>query len=108
MKPHMMSRQAMSHLFDHILDGFKTSHEGIINLKEQGLVSDQEIAELVKKNSERLIDRIREFKILQRLVAIFFAVMFGYMQISCEDLEMRRGSRARGRRRQESENVISL
>lgn len=103
MKPRMMSKQAMDHLFDHILGGHQSSHEGIIRAKATGLLSDQELTELLKKNSDRLIDRIREFKALQRLTCIFFAVMFGYMQIGCEDLEMRRAKRVSTRRRQGSE-----
>lgn len=108
MKPRMMSKQAMDHLFDHILDGYKSSHEGIVQLKEQGLVSDQEVTDLLKKNSERLIDRIKEFKLVQRLVCVFFALLFGYMQMDCQDLEMRRARRVRARRRNETENVIEL
>jgi hypothetical protein len=107
MKQRMMSEKAMSHLFDHILDGFRSSHHGILNLKDQGIVrSDEEIAELLKKNSDRLIDRIKEFKITQRLLAIFFAFMFGYFQISGEDLEMRRARRVRTRRRNETEQTL--
>lgn len=105
----MMSSKALSYLFDHILDGFKTSHEGILNLKQQQLVSDEEIEDLIRKNSERLIDRIREFKIHEKIFGIFFACLFTWMQIDGEDLEMRRPNRGRvGRRRHESENLITF
>ncbi len=109
MKARMLSKEAMDQLFDHILDGFRSSHEGIKNLEQQGLVSDDDINDLVKKNSERLIDRIKEFKVAQRLVCVFFALLFGYMQIAGEDLEMRRAKRmSRGRRRNETEQTTDL
>lgn len=95
MKPRMMSRQSLEYLFHHILDGFKTSHEGIAQLQREHLVSDEEIHELVRKNSERLIERIREFRLTEKLLSIFFAVLFGYMQITGDELEMRRPARAR-------------
>lgn len=63
----MMSKRSMDYLFNHILDGFRSSHEGIINLQQKKIVSDDEINELVKKNSERLIDRIKEFKVLEKV-----------------------------------------
>lgn len=108
MKQKMMSKRSMDYLFDHILDGFRTSHEGIQNLQRQQIVSDDEINELVRKNSERLIDRIREFRMHEKLFGIFFACLFSYMQVNGEDLEMRRSARGRTRRKDESKNVITL
>jgi hypothetical protein len=109
MKPRMMSKNNMDYLFDHILGGFEKSHEGIHNLKQQGLVDDQVIKDLLDKNSKRLIDRIKEFKITQKLTCIVFAFMFGYMQISGDDIERARRSRkARSRRRQEYEYIEDL
>jgi hypothetical protein len=118
MKPRMMSKPAMDQLFHHILGGHASSHQGIVNLEQQGLVPEHEIKDLLKRNNERLIDRINEFKIIHKLTCIFFALMFGYMQISCEDLDMRRSSRTRvrtsrvrsarkGKRRNEGE-VVAL
>lgn len=107
MKSKMMSKHQLEYLFDHILDGFKSSYNGIINLEHDHLVSDAEIEALLKKNSERLIDRIKEFRLTEKLLCIFFAALFGYMQITGEDLEMRRtGRTARGRRRHETEQTI--
>lgn len=97
----------MDQLFDHILDGHKSSYEGIHALRDRGLVSDQEFTDLLKKNTERLIDRIKEFKIVHRLVCISFALLFGYMQISADDMEFsRRGRRSRSRRRNEAELLL--
>ena len=99
-----MSKQNMDYLFDHILGGFEKSHEGIHNLKQQGLVDDHVIKDLLDKNSKRLIDRIKEFKITQKLTCIFFALMFGYMQISGDDIERARRSRkVNSRKRHEYE-----
>lgn len=109
MKPRMMSKPAMDHLFYHILDGHTSSYKGIVNLEQQGLVTDEEITDLLKKNHERLIDRIKEFKLVHKLLCLVFIFIFGYMQINGEDLEMRRGRKGgRSRRRNESENVITL
>lgn len=107
MKPRMMSKAAMDHLFYHILDGFKTTNQGIQDLHNLGTINVHELADLLKKNSDRLVTRIQEFKTLEKLMCIFFAMMFGYFQISGEDLEMRRARRVRTRRRHETENVIS-
>lgn len=101
MKQKMMSRQSVEYLFHHILGGFKTSHEGILNLKRDRLVTDEEISKLIEKNCERLIDRIREFRVTEKIVAVAFACMFCWLQISGEDLEMRRAKRTRSRRRDE-------
>lgn len=105
MKPRMMSKAAMDLLFDHILDGFKTTHQGIQDLYTLGLISADELADLLKKNSDRLITRIHEFKAVQKLMCIVFAVMFGYYQVSGEDIEMRRARRVRSRRRSDDEIV---
>lgn len=100
-----MSKAAMSHLFDHVLDGHAKTHEGINNLRGMNLIDEQTYVDLLKKNAERLISRIIEFKLIHRLVCIFFAALFLYMQITCEDLEMRRGRRGRrGRRKDDTES----
>lgn len=101
MKPTMLSRARASYLFDHILDGFSSSHRGIEQLKEKGLINDQQYTELLEKNTRRLIDRIAEFKILQRLVCITFACLFTWLQVSGQDMEMRRARRVRVRQRTE-------
>lgn len=92
MKPKMYSAQSNSLLHDHILDGFHTTHEGLHKLKEDGLVTENEYTELLEKNINRLLQRIREFRITQHMVSVFFAVLFLHMQVSGEDLDMRRSS----------------
>lgn len=100
-----LNQQSINHLIDHILGGYKSSHEGIIQLRERRMVTDEELAELLIKNGERLIKRIVEFKIIERLVAIFFAGLFGFLQLTCNDLDMRKARSLRMRRRQNVEVV---
>lgn len=107
MKGLMLSGKDKNLLFDHLLDGFEASNNGIKNLKQSGLVKDDEYTELLEKNAQRLIDRIKEFKIAQKLVSISFAGMFLWLQISDQDLEMRRAKRMRVKRRNESEIIIT-
>lgn len=107
MKPRMMSKPAMDHLFDHVLDGHAKSFEGIENARALQIIDEATYVDLLKKNTQRLISRIHEFKLIHRIVCIFFALLFGYMQMDCQDLEMRRARRVRTRRRHETENVIS-
>lgn len=97
----MLSRARASYLFDHILDGFTSSHRGIEQLKEKGLINDQQYTELLEKNTRRLIERIAEFKILQRVVSLFFACLFTWMQVAGHDMEMRRARRVRVRTKTE-------
>lgn len=93
----MLSKKNSTYLFDHVLDGFRSSHEGIENLKEKGLIQEDEYTELHRKNAVRLIDRIKEFKFHTKLISVFFAFLFGWMQVQGEDLDMRRSSRVRSR-----------
>lgn len=97
MKQAMLSKKNSTYLFDHVLDGFKSSHEGIEQLQQQGLIQPSEYIELHKKNATRLIDRIKEFKLHTRLISVFFAVLFSWMQVNGDDLDMRRSSRVRTR-----------
>lgn len=104
----MLSTERARMLFDHILDGFKSSHAGIRQLKEKELIDEGAYIDLLEKNSQRLIDRIHEFKVGQRLVSILFAMMFFWMAISDNDLQMRRSRRMRTRRRNETEQTSDL
>ena len=95
MKPTMLSKKNASYLFDHVLDGFRSSYEGIEKLKDSHLIDEKEFTELLEKNSDRLIQRIREFKILTGLISVFFSILFLYMQVMGDNLDMRRPARAR-------------
>jgi hypothetical protein len=94
MKAKMYSEQSNSYLHHHIIDGFKSSHEGIKNLKQEGIIREDEYTTLLEKNVERLIDRIREFRMMEKMMCIFFAILFGYMQISGDDQTMIRNGRS--------------
>lgn len=90
MKPTMLSRKNASYLFDHVLDGFHTTNQGLQQLKEKGMITTDEYTVLLEKNSSRLIERIREFKVLNKLICVFFAALFTWMQICNDELDMRR------------------
>jgi hypothetical protein len=90
----MYSQEKNEYLHYHIIDGVISSHQGIKNLKEEGIIDEHEYTTLLEKNVERLIDRIREFRIQEKMVCIFFALLFGYMQIAGDDIDMNRTGRA--------------
>lgn len=101
----MLSKEKMDLLFHHILDGFKSSAQGLLFLKRDHIISDQEYTELLEKNAQRVIERIEEFKIINRLLSVGFAMLFLWMQANDEALDMRRTRRSRTRRRNETEQV---
>jgi hypothetical protein len=116
MRPTMLSGKNASYLFDHVLDGFKSSFEGIKKLKAEKLITDDEYIELLTKNSTRLVERVREFKFVNKMMCIFYALAFLLLQVNGDDLDMRRtsarvrtGTRAargsRGNRREEAEPI---
>jgi len=100
MKPKMYSSKSNSMLHDHILDGTFASYEGLQVAK--GKFSKQEYTELLERIILRLRDRVVDFRvkegmaeIAKRALSILFAVLFTYMQINGDDLEMRRSTRTR-------------
>lgn len=102
----MLSKRKVELLFHHILDGFKSSAEGLLFLKRDKLIDEKEYIELLEKNAHRLIERIEEFKVSNRILAVGFALLFTWMQVSDQSLDMRRTRRSRLRRRNEIETVI--
>ncbi len=106
MKAHaLINKKGIEKLFDHIIDGFAASRVGIINLYNHKLISINELVDLLHQNEERLLARIKEFKITNKLVSVFFAALFTWLQVGGEDLDMRRSSRARGRRKNQTEQT---
>ena len=81
-------KEKADYLFDHILDGFVKSHEGLEFLLREGMIDQEEYTLMLRKNAVRVIDRIHEFK--NKVLSIFFAGLFSYMQVQGADLEMRR------------------
>lgn len=109
MKAQMFSKEKVDYLFHHLLDGFKTTHAGLERIRDERIISEAEYHELVEKNAKRLIERVHEFKIVNRMISLVFAGLFAWMQVSGEDLDMRRARRTRsGRRRNETEQRIEL
>jgi hypothetical protein len=107
MRNTILTKHKVEHLFNHILDGFKSSAEGLKFLRRDGIIQDPEYLQLLEKNAERLIERINEFKITHKLMSIFFAGLFIWLQVGNDDLEMRRARRTRSRRRNETEQTLS-
>lgn len=107
MKATMFSKAKVDYLFHHLLDGFKTTQQGLERIRDEKIITKEEYNELVEKNAKRLIERVNEFKIHNRLISLFFAGLFIWLQVSGEDLDMRRARRTRsGRRRNETEQKI--
>ncbi len=101
----MLSKEKVNMLFHHILDGFKSSAEGLLFLKRDRIIDEKEYVELLEKNAQRLIERIEEFKITNRILSVGFAMLFMWMQVSDQGLDMRRTRRTRTRRRNETEQT---
>lgn len=108
MKQKMYSKQSNTYLHTHIIDQFSASHKGIKGLLAAGHIDEREYTSLLEKNSERLIDRIREFRIVEKMMSISFALLFTWMQATDEDLDMRKARRMRLRRRNETEQTLYL
>lgn len=103
----ILNPRQISKLFDHILDGFQVTHDGIEIVHHEGIVTEAEFTELLHKNATRLIARIREFKLCNNLTSIFFACLFAWCQCNGDDLQMRRArSRTGGRRNNDQELTI--
>lgn len=92
MKAKMLSKQAMDQLH-HIHTGFESSLGSIEQAYQQQLIDEKELTELLKKNSKRLIDRLKDFKLAYRLTCFFFAALFVHLQVSGEDMDLRRPGR---------------
>ncbi|MCZ8021189.1 MAG: hypothetical protein O9302_00225 [Cyclobacteriaceae bacterium] len=94
-KARILNRKSIDQLFFHIIDGFKSSHDGLKFIKAEHVITESEYLELLEKNAERLIERIRDFRIANKILSLFFACLFGYMQMQTGELEMRRPGRVR-------------
>jgi hypothetical protein len=102
----ILNRSQIDYLFDHILGRFETSKKHIENALATKLISKAEADSMQAINADTLIKRIKDFRIANRLLSVVFATLFSYMQISGDDLEVRRPSRTRIRRRNETEQTI--
>jgi hypothetical protein len=91
----MLSDENAHMLFDHIIDGHTATYHGIKQAKESQLINENEFTTLMEKNTQRLIDRIKEFKLMLRMVCVAFAMLFMAIQVSGDELEIRRPTRTR-------------
>jgi hypothetical protein len=99
MKGKMYSEKSHVMLHKQIIDGFFSSHEGIKQLRANDVIQDKEYTEMLEKNIDYLFRKMKEFRLAERILCIFFALLFGYMQISGDDMERARRSRRGGRGR---------
>lgn len=106
MKGKMYSEKSHVYLQKNLLDASFNNHQNIKNLRRSDIIQDDEYITLLEKNMEWLIQKIKEFRIAEKIVCVFFALLFGYMQINSDDsIERARRSRSRsGRRKNEYVN----
>lgn len=91
-----LSKSSTDYLFDHILDGFKSTKDGLDYLLQEGLIDEKEYSQMLKKNAARLLERIAEFK--NKVLSVFFAGLFAWMQVSGNAPDLRRPARVRAGR----------
>jgi len=103
MKARILNRKPLDYLFHHILAGFASSYNGVRTIFADEVIDKDEYIELLEKNCDRLIERIKQFEVAQKITCLTFAVLFSYMQVNGEDLERRGRGRRGGRRRNETE-----
>jgi hypothetical protein len=97
MKAVMLSKQEADYVDHHLVDGFDARVKGIIQLQENKLISLEESHELIVRASIEHVTLWRNFKmkLVAKTLCVFFALLFGYMQINGDDLDMRRSGRTR-------------
>jgi hypothetical protein len=102
----ILNKSQIDYLFDHILGRFETSKKHIENALATKLISKAEADSMQVINADTLIKRIKDFRIVNRLLSVAFAILFSYMQVGGDDVDARRPSRTRTRRRNETEQII--
>ena len=103
----ILNRKPIDYLFDHIVDGFALTRKGLKQALAEKVITIEEYWQLVEANQDRVLERIKQFKIVNKLLSVTFACLFTYMQVSGDDLDMRRSSRTRTRRRNDTEQPQS-
>lgn len=97
----ILNKRQLDYLFFHLLDGFFVTREGALQLRSDNIIkSDEELLDLLLRNEERLRARIREFRLANRLLCVFFAALFSFYQITGQDTDLRKPSQTRSRRRE--------
>ena len=103
MKARILNRKPIDYLFHHIFAGFASSYAGLRGIFKDEVIDKDEYIDLLEKNCERLIERIKEFEVAQKLTCLFFAALFTYLQVNSEELDRRGRGRRAGRRRNDTE-----
>lgn len=103
----ILNPKKIDYLMYHLVDGFEVTRRGLKQTLMQGAITLDEYHALVELNQDRLIARIKEFRIVNKLLSMAFAVLFAWAQINGDELDMRRSSRTRSRRRNESEQILN-
>lgn len=97
MKATMLSKQEMDYAQYHLHDGLEKTVEGLNQLLKLQRISLAEHDELMQKAITRHLTLWRAFtsKLMTKSLSVLFAGLFLMMQISGDDLQMRRSSRTR-------------
>jgi hypothetical protein len=95
MKAKMYSAKSNTRLHK-MIDEFFTSNEGIDGLRARAVVKDEEYIKLVQRNIAFFYSRIKEFRLAEKMLSIFFAFLFTWMQVNGDDVEdLRKPTRSR-------------
>jgi hypothetical protein len=97
----ILNRKPIDYLFDHVIDGFALTRKGLRQALDDKVITLEEYWQLVEANQDRVLDRIKQFKIVNKLLSLLFACIFSYLQVNGDQLDMRRS----GRRRNENEKT---
>lgn len=94
----VISRKKVAHLLYHVVDGYACSQKGINKLLADGMISAKEYQHLMAMNLNRLEEKLHEWRVAEKMLAIAFAVTFGFMAFTSSiDDDIRRGSRSKVR-----------
>ena len=69
----ILNRKPIDYLFDHVLDGFALTRKGLRQALDAKLITIEEYWQLVDANQDRVLERIKQFKIVNKLFSITFA-----------------------------------
>jgi hypothetical protein len=103
----ILNPKKIDYLMYHLVDGFEVTRRGLKQTLMQGAITLDEYHALVELNQDRLIARIKDFRIVNKLLSLVFAFLFSYMQINGDDMDVRRPQRTRGRRRNDAEQILN-
>lgn len=98
----VISRNKVKDFLYHKVDGFIATQKGINSLFEQGIIDAKVYKEMIDKNTARLAEKVSEWRILEKMSCIFFAVLFTWNATAADPEELiRRGRRSSKRAKRE-------